>query len=476
MLRIFNTLTKKKEIFDFLLNKKINIYVCGVTTYDFCHIGHARTFIIFDIIIRYLQYLGYNTFYIRNITDIDDKIINKAKINNESIHILVNRMIKLMHKDFLSLNLIKPDQEPRVTQHISNIISSIKLLLKNNYAYVSDNKDILFKLNNFKEYGFLSNRMFNCSEKNFTTISKEKNYINNINDFVLWKHSNQLSIDTCTNWSSPWGAGRPGWHIECSSIINNFFKDGVVDIHGGGIDLLFPHHENEIAQLKSMNNSFSVNFWIHSGMVINKNHKMSKSFSNSVSIQYLLKKYDSEIIRWYFLATHYRHPLYYSEKNLLMMKNIFIKIYRSLLDCVVTINTKIDYEYHLRNKIKRKFFSAMNDDFNTPKACSILQKISKLIYKNKKNNTYLANILASDLVYLGKILGLFQNDPKNFFLKDNFCNKSTDLLIIVEKLFHMRNFYRSKKQWNLSDIIRKKLFCLGVIVEDNSYSSYYRFI
>ncbi|VFP86125.1 Cysteine--tRNA ligase [Buchnera aphidicola (Cinara pseudotaxifoliae)] len=469
MLKIFNTLTKKKEKVQFSYSKIINIYVCGVTVYDLCHIGHARTFLVFDIIKRYLEYLGYKTCYVRNITDIDDKIIYTANRNNESIDVLVKRMIKHMHKDFLCLNLQDPDYEPKVTRCMQDIISFIEILLKKNFAYIADNKDILFSIKQYNSYGILSRRKKLCCLHD--TVSYDDSIYNESNDFVLWKHSINKSDP---HWISPWGPGRPGWHIECSAIINKFFKNGV-NIHGGGIDLLFPHHENELAQLKSIKSSFSIKFWIHVGMVIINNHKMSKSLSNTVFIRDLLHKYDPEVIRFYILSTHYRHPLVFREKNLNASQNILKKIYVSLLyhniQCTHTNDQK-----KLRNTFKEKFFSAMNDDFNTPKACLILQKLSQYINKIKKSRDILLyNSLSKDLIFFGNVLGLLNHDPKNFLR--SFTNKmSRSQINIVEKLVRMRDSYRNNKKWNLADMIRKKLLKLGVTIKDGNERSTYKFI
>ncbi|VFP85063.1 Cysteine--tRNA ligase [Buchnera aphidicola (Cinara splendens)] len=471
MLKIFNTLTKKKEKFQFPYSKKINIYVCGVTVYDLCHIGHARTFIVFDTIKRYLEYLGYKTFYVRNITDIDDKIIYAANKSNESIDVFVKHMIKLMHEDFLCLNLQNPDYEPRITICMKDIISFIESLLNNKLAYVSDNKDILFSIQKYNSYGTLSRRI-----KKFCSNDNKSNSVfefNKSDDFVLWKHRINKSDPY---WISPWGPGRPGWHIECSAIINKFFKNGVT-IHGGGIDLLFPHHENELAQLKSIKSSFSIKFWIHVGMVIINNHKMSKSLSNTVLIRDLLNKYDSEVIRFYILSTHYRHPLIFLEKNLNASKNILNKIYTSLLHYNIS-TTCSDYHTKLRNKFRKNFFSAMNDDFNTPKACSILQNLSKYITKIKKSGDILLyNSLSKDLIFFGNILGLLHHDPKNFlFSSINKVLVSNNNAHIIKKLVRMRDVYRKNKKWNLADIIRKELLKLGVIVQDKNEHSIYKFI
>ncbi|VFP78291.1 Cysteine--tRNA ligase [Buchnera aphidicola (Cinara cuneomaculata)] len=467
MLKIFNTLTKKKEPFKFLYTEIINIYVCGVTVYDLCHIGHARTFLVFDIIIRYLEHIGYKIFYVRNITDIDDKIIYKANNQKESINLFVDRMIKLMHEDFLRLNLKIPDYEPRVTEYMIDIISSINILLKKEYAYIKNNGDVLFSINKYKNYGFLSHRLKNYGSNNPASCCSVD--FNHSNDFVLWKsHTNNSD----PFWKTPWGPGRPGWHIECSAIINKFFKNRV-NIHGGGIDLLFPHHENEIAQLKSLNRSFSVPFWIHVGMVVIDNQKMSKSLSNTVFIRDLLEKYDSEIIRYYILLTHYRHPLSFTEKKLYLSKNILTKIYTSLLNCTMVCSIPDDYEIKTRNLFKNQFYAAMNDDFNTPKVCLLLQKLSKYINKIKQKNILLSNVLAQDLIYFGNILGLLYQDPKQFLFPNHKQHKID--IFIIKKLVHMRHIYRLDKKWHLADIIRKKLLTLGVVIEDNRINSTYTF-
>ncbi|WP_075434083.1 cysteine--tRNA ligase [Buchnera aphidicola] len=469
MLKIFNTLTKKKEIFKHAKSKNINIYVCGVTAYDLCHIGHARTFVIFDIIIRYLKQIGYNIFYVRNITDIDDKIIKKAEQQKESVFSLASRMIRLMKEDFLLLNLIPPHREPRVTKCMPDIFKMIDVLIKKKYAYVSDSRDVLFSINSYKNYGLLSHRVSDCCLSRQAT--EDCSSVDRSRDFVLWKYNNSQS-SAHVSWLSPWGRGRPGWHIECSAIINKFFKNNV-NIHGGGVDLLFPHHENEMAQSKSFQGSFCVEFWMHAGMVILNNQKMSKSLLNAVSIRHLLNNYDPEVVRYYFLSTHYRHPLYYSEKNLCISQYILIKMYQSISDCIISASFKTDYEIELRNVFKNQFYSAMNNDFNTSQACLVLQKLSQHINKIKKNNTYLANILASDLVSLGNILGLFNRSPKNFLYQTTRMSMSN--ILIIENLVNMRQKFRLEKQWNLADLLRKKLFELGVIVEDNLNISTYRF-
>lgn len=409
MLKIFNTLTKKKEIFIPIYKKLINIYVCGITVYDHCHIGHARTFTIFDMIIKYLRYCKYKVKYIRNITDIDDKIIQSAKLNNENIDLLTNRMIKSMNQDFLNLGLINPDFEPKVTNHIQDIIFMINKLINENYAYISQNGDVVFSISNCKNYGELSKQKINKLKfKNFI------DYDNKIckNDFVLWKKLDKLDLP---NWNSPWGIGRPGWHIECSAINYNFFGKNV-DIHGGGVDLLFPHHENERAQSMCFYNIKNYGkYWIHIGSLLVNNKKMSKSLKNTIFLKNLLKLYNSEVIRYFFLLTHYRKPLLYNINNLNNAYQSLRKLYLMInkVDNII-LNKKfyIKYQYFCTN-----FFNAIDDDFNTPQAISVLfsllKKIKFLFNKDKKK---IAIQLIYQLKYLANVIGLLNQDP-NIFLK-----------------------------------------------------------
>lgn len=468
MLKIFNTTTKVKENFSFPLKKVINIYVCGVTTYDLCHIGHARTFLIFDVIIRYLQNMGYTTYYVRNITDIDDKIINRAKKNNELINKFTSRMILKMQKDFLSLNFLKPNKEPRVTAHISDIIDMIKQLINNQHAYIAKNGDVLFSINSYKKYGCLSRRILH-------NVFKEHN--NYYKDFVLWKrfiptiHKKKF-VDSI--WNSPWGLGRPGWHIECSAIHYKHFLNGI-DIHGGGIDLLFPHHENELAQSICFKKKYPIHFWMHTGMVIINNKKMSKSLNNFITIRSLLEKYHYEVIRYYFLCTHYRHPLHYKNDNLIVSYNILKYIYITIKKNVsfICVNKK-QYQNKIRNNFIKKFYIAMNNDFNTPKVCSLLYELSQYINNIHNINIELANILTKDLIFFGNILGLLNSKPDNFL--NNNKNFNIDRLDDIKKLIKLRSHYRKLKKWELADSIRKKLLKFGIVLTDKKDFSTYKFV
>lgn len=412
MLKIFNTLTKEKEYF-YSCNKNIvNIYVCGVTVYDHCHIGHARTFTVFDVVIRYLKYCQYHVTYIRNITDVDDKIIKAANANHEDFYYLTNRMIDSMQEDFLKLGLLKPHFEPKVTDHIQYIIEMIQKLIYQKNAYVADNGDVVFSIKNCKNYGLLSKQKLNTLKINYRSTSKDKKCRY---DFVLWK---KLHILNQPNWDSPWGFGRPGWHIECSAINHKYFGKNI-DIHGGGIDLLFPHHENEHAQSTCFYNTQNYSkYWMHVGALLVQNQKMSKSLNNTVFLKNLLKKYDSEIIRYFLLLTHYRKPLLYSIDNLSKAVNSVRKLYFALdkLDIShVVFRTKFSLKYQF---FCTNFYNAMNDDFNTPAAISVLFSLLKKINTSfKNNNIHVAMQLLYQLKYLSNIIGLLNKTPYLFLKK-----------------------------------------------------------
>lgn len=452
MLKIFNTFTKKKEVFKPINENQINLYVCGVTVYDFCHIGHGRTFVLFDMIVRYLKVSGFKVKYIRNITDIDDKIIKKSIQEKISVKDLTDFMISEMKKDFFLLGISPPDEEPRVTNYIDSIIKAISKLIKKKHAYIDKNGDVLFSVESFREYGVLSKQSLDSLQSGFRILSSNiKKYPL---DFVLWKISKEKKY----SWESPWGAGRPGWHIECSVINNTFFKNSI-DIHGGGSDLLFPHHENERSQSICLNNRYLVNFWMHTGMVIVKNQKMSKSLGNSYFLKEVLKNYNSEILRYFFLSTHYRHPIHYSEKNLQQAYNSLKYLYTSLYNTNPFPNDDKD-----GINFELEFYQAMNDDFNTPQAFFIFFKIARKINFFKEKNILKSNKLAFRLKVLGSHLGLLLQDPENFLQKKNVLKKSLDEKI--EMLIKKRNIARKFKLWKEADEIRKELNSLNIILED----------
>lgn len=413
MLKIFNTLKKEKKLFHPIHESSVNIYVCGVTVYDKCHIGHARTFTIFDVIVRYLKHLKYQVKYIRNITDIDDKIIRVANINNESVSCLTKRMITSMQRDFLKLGLLAPDCEPRVTEHIQEIIIIIEKLISQKNAYIANNGDVLFSIKTCKNYGVLSRQKLNALKINYNindSNNKDCTY-----DFVLWK---KLNIFDQPNWESPWGFGRPGWHIECSAINDKYFGKNI-DIHGGGIDLLFPHHENEHAQSTCFYEVENYGkYWMHVGSLVINNKKMSKSLNNTIFLKNLLKAYDPEVIRYFFLLTHYRKPLLYRVDNLYKSIISLRKLYFALnkLDIFHNVfKTKFSLKYQF---FCTKFYHAMNDDFNTPAAISVLFSLLKKINISfKKNDQYVAMQLLYQLRYLSNIIGLLNQSPDIFLKK-----------------------------------------------------------
>ncbi|QJC31495.1 cysteine--tRNA ligase [Enterobacteriaceae endosymbiont of Donacia tomentosa] len=457
MLKIFNTLSKSKEIFSPINKKQVKIYVCGITPYKMCHIGHGRTFIIFDIIIRYLKFLGYNVQYIRNITDINDKIIQIAHKRDININDITKKIIKEISKDFYNLNILPPNVEPKVTDHINDIISMIKTLLDNKNAYIAKNGDIMFSIKKYLNYGILSKQKIDFLQlgKRIKNISFKKN----CKDFILWKLVNKKTI----GWISPWGYGRPGWHIECSAISNKYLGN-FFDIHGGGSDLIFPHHENEIAQSYCANKSFSVNYWVHTGLININNKKMSKSLDNTIKLRNLLTKYNKEIIRYFFTATHYRSPIVYSENKLKQAQLAIQKLYTSMSYWNNNyLNTTIQNNFF---SLEKKFYEAMDDDFNTPKAYNILFKIShniNIAYHQKKY--LIVNHLILKLKKLGNIIGILYFNPKNYF-KDygKFYNQYNELEI--DKLIKKRNIARKNKLWYEADLIRNILNNKNIILED----------
>ncbi len=446
MLKIFNSVSNKKETFNFSKNKCINIYVCGVTVSNYCHIGHARTFYFFDIFIRYLVYLGYKYNYIRNITDIDDKIIFYSNKNNINISETSNLMINYMNNDFKKLGFIKPNLEPKVTDHIDLIIKYILILIKKKYAYISVNGDVLFNINNYR----LIYNKFNLFNYKFS---------NNNKDFVLWK----LSINSKFNsfgWYSPWGLGRPGWHIECVVISNNYFKN--ITIHGGGIDLCFPHHENEYIISKCLfRKKYNIKYWIHTGIVIHNDSKLSKSKNSSFFIKDLLKKYDSDVIKYYLMSNHYRRNLNFSFNNLNQYKKSFKKIYLCLKNLNLNIFlSKKDLLY--LNNFDYYFNMYMNNDFNIPNVYKLfffmVNKINKL---KKKNNFLLASKIGIKLKNFANILGLLNNNKNNLNKSNIFFVKRINWLI------KLRNLARKLKKWKLADWIRKKIYKNNIFIKDN---------
>lgn len=394
MLMIYNSLSRMKEKFVPLNPGKIGIYVCGITVYDICHLGHARSMVCFDIIVRFLRTQGYEVTYVRNITDIDDKIINRANERGLTINALTDQYIKAMHEDTQALGILPPDIEPRATQHIDSIIKLIQKLIDKNIAYLSENGDVCYQVELFKDYGKLSHKdLEGLIAGSRIEIVKEKR---SPLDFVLWKKAKLGE----PSWPSPWGDGRPGWHIECSAMAMHELGEQF-DIHGGGLDLQFPHHENEIAQSEAASEKPFANYWMHVGMLQINNEKMAKSTGNFYTIEDVLKLHHPEVIRYFLLSSHYRSPLNYSEENLHNAKKALTRLYQSIKDSTADSN-ELDEQW------LNDFNQAMNDDFNTPIALSVLFQLSHEI--NKANSAKLCNTLK----FLANQLGLLHETADHF--------------------------------------------------------------
>ncbi|MDD7545439.1 cysteine--tRNA ligase [Actinobacillus porcinus] len=456
MLKIFNTLTREKEEFKPINPNQVGMYVCGVTVYDLCHFGHGRTFVSFDVITRYLRYLGYNLRYVRNITDVDDKIIKRALENNETCDELVNRMIAEMHKDFDALNIQRPDVEPRATQHIAEIIAMVESLIARKHAYVAEDGDVMFDVESFQKYGALSRQ--NLEQLQAGARVEIKSVKKNPMDFVLWK----MSKPNEPSWDSPWGKGRPGWHIECSAM-NSKELGHHFDIHGGGSDLMFPHHENEIAQSCCAHDGEYVNYWLHTGMLTINEEKMSKSLNNFFTIRDILTKYDAESVRYFFLTAQYRSLLDYSEENIGLARKALERLYTALRGCEF-VELGADDQY------VADFKTAMDDDFNTPGALAVLFELAREINKLKTEDKSKANVLASRLKQLAGVLGLLEQDPEAFLQG----NAADDEVSKIEALIKQRNDARAAKDWAAADAARDALKDMGVVLEDGAGGTTWR--
>ncbi|WP_159566478.1 cysteine--tRNA ligase [Budvicia diplopodorum] len=461
MLKIFNTLSRQKEEFKPIHADKVGMYVCGVTIYDLCHIGHGRTFVAFDVISRYLRFSGYNLKYVRNVTDVDDKIIRRATENNESCESLTERMLAEMHADFDALNIARPDLEPRATHHIVEIIEIVELLIKRGHAYIADNGDVMFSVETDADYGLLSRQDLEQLQAGARVeIADVKR---NPMDFVLWK----MSKPGEPSWESPWGAGRPGWHIECSAMNGKQLGEHF-DIHGGGSDLMFPHHENEIAQSSCAHDGPYVNYWMHSGMVMIDREKMSKSLNNFFTIRDVLKYYDAETVRYFLMSGHYRSQLNYSEENLKQARTALERFYTALRGTDYCIEPKGNSEFEAR------FREAMDDDFNTPEAYSVLFDMAREVNRLKSEDVVAASQLAAELRRLAGVLGLLQQSPELFLQGSAQNGDSGDEVAEIEALIKQRNDARQAKDWALADHARNQLTEMGIVLEDGAGGTVWR--
>ncbi|HIF9381761.1 TPA: cysteine--tRNA ligase [Photobacterium damselae] len=457
MLKIYNSLTRQKEEFKPIHPGKVGMYVCGVTIYDLCHIGHGRTFVSFDVVSRYLRYLGYDLTFVRNITDIDDKIIKRAAENGETCDSLTERLIGEMHADFDALGMKRPDVEPRATAFISEIIALCERLIERGFAYVADNGDVMFEVSKFKDYGRLSKQdldQLQAGARVDIELAKRSPL-----DFVLWK----MSKPGEPTWESPWGPGRPGWHIECSAMNSAILGDHF-DIHGGGSDLQFPHHENEIAQSCCAHDTQYVNTWMHSGMVMVDREKMSKSLGNFFTIRDVLNHYDPETVRYFLMSGHYRSQLNYSEDNLKQARSALERLYTSLRGLDTSVEAAGGEEFVAR------FKEAMDDDFNTPGAYSVLFDMAREINRLKTDDMAAASVLGARMRELADVLGLLGQEPEAFLQS----GANDDDVAEVEALIQQRLDARAAKDWAAADQARDKLTEMGIILEDGPQGTTWR--
>jgi cysteinyl-tRNA synthetase len=466
MLKIYNSLSRDKQLFTPIEPGKVRMYVCGMTVYDYCHLGHARVMVVFDMISRWLRESQYEVTYVRNITDIDDKIIKRANENNETIGVLTQRFIDAMDEDSARLGIIRPDIEPRATEYIDGMIAMISALIDNGHAYLAANGDVFYSVRSFADYGKLSGKSLDdlrAGERVDVDTNKK-----DAMDFVLWKSVKPNE----PNWDSPWGAGRPGWHIECSAMSSSLLG-AHFDIHGGGQDLQFPHHENEIAQSEATHNCQMANYWLHNGFVRVDDEKMSKSLGNFFTIRTVLEKYDAEVVRFFILRAHYRSPLNYSDVHLDDAKASLTRLYTALRGSEVSTN-KIDWNQPQAARFKE----ALDDDFNTPEAMAVLFDLAR---------TKSAESIAL-LKKLGAVIGLLQRNPDGFLqgqvatvssatYDSDFVSGSITTGLAETKINDLilsRVEAKKAKNFTEADRIRKELADAGIILEDTPQGTTWR--
>lgn len=458
MLYIYNSLTRKKELFAPIDPGKVKMYVCGMTVYDLCHLGHARVLVVFDTVTRYLRHSGYQVHYVRNITDIDDKIIARANENGEDFNALTARFIQAMHEDAAELGVLPPDEEPKATASMADIISMVETLIEKGHAYAADNGDVYYDVSSFENYGRLSGKHLEdlrAGERVAVDLNKDDPL-----DFVLWKAAKPDE----PSWDSPWGKGRPGWHIECSAMstccLGNHF-----DIHGGGQDLQFPHHENEIAQSEAATGEKFVNLWMHNGFVRINDEKMSKSLGNFFTVREILKLYQGEEVRYFVLASHYRSPLNYSDQLLDSARSSLTRLYNALR------GVKLPLVQAGEDEAEGRFNSAMEDDFNTSEAIAVLFDLAGQVNRLRETDPGKAARKATVLKKLGNVLGLLESDPEAYL--QGGAGEDVDVAHI-DALIQQRLDARANKDWAEADRIRDELTALGIELEDKAGSTSWR--
>lgn len=455
-MKIFNSISSKKEDLVSIEKDRINLYVCGMTVYDDCHIGHARTFISFDLFVRFFSYLGYKVNYVRNITDIEDKIIDKAKLEKVSFSEISDRFIFSMHHDFSKLNLLSPKFEPRASENIPEILEMIDELEAKDFAYSIDGGDVYFDINSYEDYGKLSKRKQKELESG-SRVEIDENK-KNPNDFVLWKRSEEEPL-----FDSKWGKGRPGWHIECSAMSKKFLGE-TFDIHGGGLDLKFPHHENEIAQSECCSGKTLANHWMHVAPLNVNGKKMSKSLGNFVTIKDVLKEYHPEVLRMFFYLTHYRKPINFNENSINDAKNILDKLYESIREFDES-KLEVDKSFSV------KFNNSLKDDFNTPKAIKVLQEINQQINRQVSTDNSDLRKLKNSLRSFANSIGLLLNSAEDYFKYSGDSELDDNK---IQEAIEERNEARANKNFDLADSIRKELLEKGISLEDKEGKTYWK--
>jgi len=463
MLSLHNSLTRKKEVFSPIIPGQVRMYVCGMTVYDFCHLGHARVLVVFDMVTRWLRSSGYQVVYVRNITDIDDKIIKRAQDNGEPFTALTDRFIAAMHADSAALGVLPPDHEPRATEYVGNMLNMIQGLIERGHAYAAANGDVYYSVQSFVAYGQLSGKTLEdlrAGERVEVDLNKRDPM-----DFVLWKAAKPGE----PSWPSLWGAGRPGWHIECSAMGSDLLGKHF-DIHGGGQDLQFPHHENEIAQSEGAHDCKFVNYWLHNGFVRVDDEKMSKSLGNFFTIREVLQKYDAEVVRFFILRAHYRSPLNYSDQHLDDAKAALTRLYTALRGVDAPLMA-LDWG----NSYATRFKSAMDDDFNTPEAFAVLFDLAAEANRLRQADPVKASEMAALLKSLAAILGLLERDPEQF-MQAGIADQAADGFSPerIEALIAERLAVRKAKDFKRSDAIRDELKAAGVILEDGPQGTLWR--
>jgi cysteinyl-tRNA synthetase len=455
MLRIYNTLGRTKQEFSPLRAGEVRMYVCGITVYDYCHLGHARMFVVFDVVQRWLRASGYRLTYVRNITDIDDKIIRRAAENRETVGALSERFIRYMDEDAAALGVEKPDHEPRATQYVAPMLEMIDRLEQRRLAYQSASGDVNYAVRRFPGYGKLSGKSLDelhAGERVDVDQTKEDPL-----DFVLWKRAKPDE----PSWPARWGAGRPGWHIECSAMAGQLLGEQF-DIHGGGQDLQFPHHENEIAQSEGVMGPDAgrqfVRYWMHNGFVRKDDEKMSKSLGNFSTIRDVLKSYDPEVVRFFIVRAHYRSPLNYSDVHLDDAKQALTRLYTALKGAGET-DVPIDWTAPQAKRFKE----AMDDDFGTPEAVAVLHELANDVFQGRRD-------AAAQLKGLGATLGLLQRDPSVFLQGGGVAQSDA----WIGERIAARQAARQRKDFKAADDIRKELLDKGIVLEDSGSTTTWR--